>query len=145
MRDTKFMTAADKEKVLHQWEVFLRSGLSREKFTKSLYHHLIQHCSFIAHYDQNGFYSTYFECGDMIAQFLSQFDERQAESNGIPKCVEYGMTYWVSGDYEDINRAMIEIASKYIPNLLAGAQARQKEADVAMAEALLAKHGLKVG
>ena len=143
MEDTQFMSAQEKEKVLRQWELFLKSGLARGKFTKGLYHHLIQHCSFIAHYDIHGFYATYFESGDDIARFLSQFDERNAYGTVIPISVEYGMTYWATGDYEDINKAMIKVASKYIPQLLENANNAQREADVLRARALLAKHGLK--
>lgn len=141
MKDTKFMTAAEKEAVLKQWERFLSSGLKWERFNKALYNHLIQHCSFIAHYDRAGFYSTYFESGDDIAAFLSQFDKRNAEANGIPRSIEYGDTWWVDDDNGDINRAMIETATKYIPNLLEQARQKQEDADISLARALLAKHG----
>ena len=49
-KDVRFMTAVDKKKVLRQWVRFLKSGCDARHFMKSLYHHLIQHCSFIAHY-----------------------------------------------------------------------------------------------
>ena len=105
---------------------------------KLLYHHLIQHCSFIAHYDINGFYSTYFENGDDTIQFLSQFDGRQ----GMPKSVEYGMTCWLTNeDYYDINSEMVRIAGKYMPSLLETARISQKDRDLDLARALLAKHG----
>lgn len=142
--DTKFMSAAEKEKALRQWELFLRSGLQREKFTKSLYHHLIQHCEFIAHYDLNGFFDTYFRSGDDIAHFLSQFDDR----NGLPQSIEYGGTGWLTWssteDYHDINHAMVEVARKYVPALIDNAGTAQQESDVAYARALLKKHSLRV-
>jgi len=139
LHDSKFMLAAEKRKVLRHWELFLKSGLQREKFTKPLYEHLINHCSFIAHYDRWGFYSTYFENGDDTVAFLSQFDDRK----GIPKSIEYGMTYWLTGEeYYDINSEMVRTASKYIPVLIQQAKNRQKESDVAQARALLAKHGV---
>lgn len=144
MRDTQFMSAAEKEKVLRQWKSFLASGLQWEKFTKPLYHHLIQHCSFIAHYDRSGFYATYFQEGDDTAHFLSQFDGRKAVRSGIPKSVEYGMTWWVSGDYVDINMAMIDIAGKYIPDLLARATNSQMTADLNQAKILAERWGRKV-
>ena len=145
MKDTQFMSAQEKEKVLRQWELFLKSGLSKDKFTKSLYHHLIQHCSFIAHYDLHGFYATYFEEGEDTARFLSQFDTRK----GIPRTIEYGDASWLCGgndvcqQYYDINTAMCKVASKYIPDLLERARNGQREVDVSRAKALLAKHGLK--
>lgn len=141
MKDTKFMSAQEKNKVLRQWELFLKSGLKWEKFTKLLYHHLIQHCSFIAHYDRMGFYSTYFEEGEDTVRFLSQFDNR----NGIPKSIEYGMTCWYTDpDYNDINSEMCLVASKYIDMQTNLANAKQKEVDVLRAKTLLAKHNIKV-
>ena len=141
MKDVKFMSATEKKKVLSHWERFLESNCAREKFTKSLYHHLINNCSFIAHYDINGFYATYFEEGEDTIRFLSQFDN----SNGIPKSTEMGMTYWYTDpDYNDLNSAMCEVASKYIPLLSKMAKQKQINADIHRAEHLLAKHGLKV-
>ena len=140
MKDVKFMSATEKKKVLSHWERFLESNCAREKFTKLLYHHLINHCSFIAHYDINGFYSTYFEEGEDTVRFLSQFDN----SNGIPKSAEMRMTYWYTDpDYNDINSAMCEVARKFIPYLTQLAHQKQKNTDVIRAESLLAKHGLK--
>ena len=53
------------------------------------------------------------------------------------------MTYWLTGEeYYDINSEMVRIASKYVPVLIQQAKNRQKEADVAQARALLAKHGV---
>ncbi len=144
-KDTKFMTAAEKAKVLRHWEQFLKSGCKKEHFTESLYHHLIQHCSFIAHYNREGFYATYFEEPEDTVHFLSQFDD----SKGPPRSIEYGMTYWITGgndvcsEYYDINTAMCQVAALYIPALVAFARVAQEQKDVARAQALLAKHGLK--
>jgi len=141
LHDSKFMPAAEKSKVLKDWEMFLRSGLEKDKFTKLLYHHLIQHCSFIAHYDIHGFYATYFESGDDTIHFLSQFDTR----NGMPKSIEYGMTYWITDeDYYDVNTEMCRIAWRYIPVLELKAKNNQRHADLAHAEVLLKKHGLSL-
>src|SRR5260370_36799089 len=95
------------------WTSFVNNRLQSEQFTKGLYKHLIQHCSFIAHYNRAGFYSCYFEAGDSIALFLSQFDSR-----GLCSSVEYGGHHWLSGEYEDINRATIAEGKAYIPSLL---------------------------
>jgi len=141
LHDSEFMPAAVKSKVLKQWEKFLESGCAKEKFTKPLYNHLIMHCSFIAHYNIHGFYATYFENGDDTARFLSQFDD----SKGMPKSVEYHMTYWLTGEeYYDINSEMVRIAGKYIPVLVKQAEAKQKRHDIHMAQLLLAKHGIKI-
>ncbi len=139
MKDAQYMTAKEKEKVLRNWERFLESGCAKDRFTKALYKHLINHCSFIAHYDIHGFYATYFEEGEDTVHFLSQFDNSQ----GIPKSVEYGMTYWITDpDYYDINIEMCRVASKYIPVLTKIAKHSQVEVDTLRARALLAKHGL---
>ena len=133
------MTAGEKEHVLKDWENFLKNNYKRQYFTKRLYRHLELHCSFIAHYDINGFYSTYFERGDDTVHFMSQFDRvkgcRGAEIGG------YG---WINyPGMNDINNAMCDIASKYIPVLVKAAVAKQKEADLAEARYLLWKHHIK--
>jgi len=109
--DSEFMTAKEKELTLKAWESFLRSGLKRERFTSRLYHHLTQHCSFIAHYSQWGFFSVYFADNKAATRrFLRQFE------TGVS--TEYGMTYWLTGEYSDINRAMMDVAKNYIPSLI---------------------------
>ncbi len=134
MKDTRFMTAAQKGKILQQWNLFLKSRLAADKFTEPLYNHLILHCSFIAHFNRKGFYLTYFEEPEDSIRFLRQFDNR----NGIPQSIRY-----TPSDYHDINTAMCNVASRYIPDLIKELQVRQKDMDVLRAKALLAKHGLK--
>jgi hypothetical protein len=135
-RDVQFMSARDKELVLKTWVRFVRNGLRFEDFSHRLYEHLHLHCSFIAHYNRAGFYSTYFENGEDTVRFLSQFDKRHDR-----RSVEYGGTSWLEGDYGDLAEAMIEESSPYIPKLIEQAQAEQHQADVAEAQRLLAKHG----
>ena len=137
-RDAHFMSATEKLRTLRAWVRFLKNGLKFEHFTKALYNHLIQHCSFIAHFNRAGFYSHYFETGDATARFLSQFDSR-----GECLSIEYGYCgFWLSGDYEDLNRAMIAEATEFIPPLIDAAIQRQKTADIAVARALLTRHGV---
>ena len=93
MKSTKFMSAEEKEKVLKDWQRFIESDFSQTRFTKALYNHLIQHCSFIAHYNQAGFYGTYFEDPEDTMRFLKQFDRDLG-----CKSVEYGMDYWITGE-----------------------------------------------
>lgn len=135
--DTKFMPAKEKERVLRAWESFLKNGCRPQDFTEALYHHLMQHCSFIAHYDRRGFYDTYFVEGEDTAHFLTQFDR----SKGC-QSVEYGATYWLTGDYADINNAMVDVAAKYIPLITQQALKKQKQVDVIRARGLLLKHGI---
>ena len=112
-KDVRFMTAAEKRKVLRQWVRFLKSGFETRFFMKSLYHHLIQHCSFIAHYNQGGFYGVYFEDPSATQRFLDQFDR----SKGCLS-VEYGYAWWINDeDYRDINNAMVDAATELLPAL----------------------------
>jgi hypothetical protein len=140
--DSEFMSAREKALVLKAWVRFLKKGLRREDFSDRLYTHLINHCSFIAHYSRTGFYSTYFDNSEDTTWFLSQFDkdgERECRS------VEYGDSSWRDrGDYEDVNGAMIEEASAFIPALLEQSSEKAKEADLAEARRLAAKHGFDI-
>ena len=80
--DAPFMPAADKRRVLTQWRHFLQTlarhfndkDRSFRAFSDALYRHLIQHCSFIAHYSRSGFFAHYFDRGDDAIRFLRQFD-----------------------------------------------------------------------
>jgi len=137
-RNAEFMSAREKLLVLKAWARFLKNGLRREDFSDRLYTHLINHCSFIAHYDRAGFYATYFENGEDTMRFLSQFDKR-----GECRSVEYGWS-WRLVEYEDLSRAMIEEASGYVPALMEQASGKAKAADLAEAQRLAAKHGFKI-
>jgi hypothetical protein len=136
--DSEFMSAREKALVLKAWVRFLKNGLRQEDFSDRLYKHLINHCGFIAHYSLAGYYATYFENGDDTTRFLSQFDK-----GGECHSVEYGGS-WFDGEYEDLNRAMIEEASGYIPTLMEQASGKAKEADLAEARRLAAKHGFEI-
>lgn len=152
MKDAKFMSAKEKEIVLKAWERFMR-GLAGGKageelsriFTEALYHHLIQHCSFIAHYNRGGFFQHYFDRQEMTLKFLSQFDGR-----GPCLSVEYGMDYWirrgndVCREYYDINAEMVRIAMGFIPGIQERLGKSQETRDLALAKALLGKHGFSL-
>lgn len=137
--DSEFMSAREKALVLKAWVRFLKNGLREKDFSDRLYTHLILHCSFIAHYNRAGFYATYFENGEDTLRFLSQFDDR-----GECRSVEYGDSWWCNKGDEDVNDAMIEEASPYIPALMDQASGKAKEADLAEARRLAAKHGFEI-
>ncbi len=121
-KDTKFMTAAERAKVLRQWIRFLKSGLEFRCFTEALYHHLIQHCDFIAHYNRMGFYDVYFADPGRTSRFLDQFDRAKGGTS-----VEYGdWSGWLDGDYADINNAMVDAAAP----LLAELRMRTRDAQI---------------
>ena len=112
-KDVRFMTAEAKQKILRQWVRFLKSGFDQRHFMKGLYHHLIQHCSFIAHYNLGGFYAVYFEDPSATQRFLDQFDR----SKGCLS-VEYGYAWWITDeDYRDINNAMVDATTGLLPEL----------------------------
>lgn len=158
MHDSEFMTAKEKAQVLKQWDVFLRSLLETDegsvstdyggvlpekqfgRFTKALYHHLSQHCEFIAHYDRSGFFAEYFLNPEDTIRFLGQFDA----DTGF-RSVEYGMDLWVKDPrYADVNRAMCDILATLKGELYANLRTRARANDLAKAQALLAKHGLTI-
>ncbi len=99
--DEKFMTAREKWRVLRAWRRFIRGGFEWGKFTEATYHHVIQHCSFIAHYDRGGFWDFYFNSDPKhLVRFLEQF-------GGDKRSAEYGWTWWLKGPTgADLNQAM---------------------------------------
>ena len=68
--DVELMTAREKEMVLTNWETFPKHGLKQQLFTKWLYEHLHLHCGFIAHYNLETFYSTYFTMDTLYEKWL---------------------------------------------------------------------------
>jgi hypothetical protein len=109
-KDGYFQSTREKELVLRDWERFLPVLKENEplkhiyqRFTDRLYKHLTLHCSYIAHYDRNGFIATYFADPEDTPKFLQQFDKDKDHVS-----YEYGMAYWLTGDSEDINKAMCE-------------------------------------
>jgi hypothetical protein len=100
-KDVQFLSAAEKEKVFRAWKRFLDSGLKEGSFTDALYKHLSLHCSFIAHYNRNGFWGTYFADPEDSFKFFQQFDKDKEY-----KSWEYGWNFLDSEEYNDINKAM---------------------------------------
>lgn len=132
MKSVEFMTAEQKDRVLKAFTRFLKGGCQWSQFTKALYHHLMQNCSFIAHFDRSGFYHVYFATSEGTADFLQQF-----LTGGS---VEYGgADYWLKGDYADINKAMCEVVQEYAPALLEKGQETAKARDLELAASLIAK------
>ena len=59
--DSQFMTAEEKQKVFTSYVKFVESGFDQKKFSKALYKYLSLNFSFIAHYNQEGFFLTRFQ------------------------------------------------------------------------------------
>ena len=106
-KDIEFMSAEEKKKVLRDWKRFLKAWVEKRvtyrHFTKRLYNYLHQHCSYIAHYSRGGFFNYYFADATMTPTFFKQWDT----STGNQSSEMHG-TWWLRGDYEDLNKAMIE-------------------------------------
>ena len=112
-KDVRFMTAAQKRRIVRQWRLFLKSGFAPRHFKKSLYEHLTANCDHIAHFTRSGFYSVYFEDPSNTQRFLDQFDR----STGCVSA-EYGVASWLNKeDYRDINNAMVDVATSLLPEL----------------------------
>jgi len=138
MIDAKFMTAHEKELVLKAWTSFFKNGLKFEHFTDRLYKHLSLHCSFIAHYDRSGFYHTYFSEPENTVTFLRQFDK---DFDCVS--VEYGGTWWLTGDeYNDLNTAMCEAIEPHKAAIYARCGDKERQRDIGHARILLEKHGI---
>ncbi|MCB4791255.1 MAG: hypothetical protein LHV68_05145 [Elusimicrobia bacterium] len=147
-KDVEFMTAHEKQLVLKDWIRFIGALASNKckekpdlfsKFTKRLYQHLHLHCSFIAHYDRNGFYSTYFDDPAKTVEFIRQFDCELGS-----KSVEYGGNWWLNGDFEDLNREMCIAIDKYKKLLYERLRNSEKENDISVAKSLADKWGYVV-
>ena len=136
-KDAKFMTAVEKAMVWKQWKAFIAGGFQWKHFTERIYKHLSLHCSFIAHYSRAGFYDTYFSNPEDTIRFVSQFD-------GSRGCisVEYGMDFWLKGEYEDLNQSMCEAIEPYKESIYQKSAERIRDRDLTQARSLLAKHGL---
>lgn len=132
-RDEEFMTASEKAQVFRDWEGFIESGFERRHFTDRLYKHLTLHCSFIAHYNIDGFYDVYFNEKRNTGRFIDQF------TSGISS--EYNMDHWLRGSYGDINNAMCNVMRKYSPDLKKRLAREIEREDISIARELLAKHG----
>ena len=139
LKDCKFMSAEDKKKILKQWDSFLKVGFAYGNFTNALYEHLKMHCGFIAHFDRYGFYATYFEDPERSIAFLKQFDKDYGCVS-----VEHGATWWMDGEYEDINSEMCRIADEYKTWLYKNLKDDAKDRDMEIAKILLRKHGISI-
>ena len=134
--DRQFMTAKLKTKVFRAWVRFLKSGFNRTQFSEELYNHLIQHCQFIAHFSQHGFYDVYFDDPQGTLKFVAQFDP-----SGSGRSVEYGQDNWLSGDYKDINEAMRQVMGEFVERLTASANVTELRRDAVIVKTICKRHG----
>lgn len=67
---TEWSTIEDKQQFINQFKKFVLSDFSDSEFPKWFYKRLSMCFGFIAHYNQAGFYDTYFTCATDISVFL---------------------------------------------------------------------------
>lgn len=132
--DARYFTAEQKAKAFKCFERVLRTR-DIDKMDKNLYHHLIQHCGFSAHYDIHGFKAHY--SGQNFRAFVERFDRNSR--------LFQGWNHWVNLEgYEDINNDMVDLATAVAPRIYSELDAAEKAAEVELCKALAAKHGLRV-
>jgi len=109
--DGKFSTAKEKARFANQFVRFVKSNFDLQKFTKCFYERLMNTCSHIAHYNQNGFYHTWFNTGEDRNKFITRWIENPVY--GDPKYtysdVERALKQWlIDGDWQrkQLNRSL---------------------------------------
>ena len=126
MIDSQFMSAKEKKLVLKQWISFIENDFRREKFSTRLYKHLYLHCGFIANYNRDKFYSTFFVNPQDAIVFLKHFNKE---------------AFWVKMlPYVDINSAMVDIVDLHRERITNACLKSIKEKELDLALFLLAKH-----
>jgi hypothetical protein len=110
--DAQFMSADDKRKLLKAWTTFVSHGFQRRHFTNRIYKHLSLHCGHIAHFNIDGFYSTWFVHGAARREFMAYF-----------------LGYRVLPDYEDVQEELKQVLARAVPELEAQAT-RDEVADL---------------
>ena len=131
--DTEFMTAKEKTMVYKTWVRFidlLADGdiINAEKaFSNRLYTHLMQNCGYIAHYDKNGFWHTYFEGYVNVDSFFKNWEN---DYKG-----------WMN-DYSDINKAMQEYVAPKIKDIIALQYSKERKDAILQAKHAVKQYGL---
>lgn len=143
-KDVKFMTAIEKERVVKQFNNFVKHLIKDfgdddkcfKAFTKGLYEHLHLHCGFIAHYDRHGFYHTYFggQNIDDLNNFMNHFINEEGK-------VE--LHDWCAHDYDDINSEMAAILINNSKELIEKFGRQTEQDDRETIRLLMKKHSIK--
>lgn len=106
---TEFATAAQKARFANNFVQFVLSGFDRKKFPKWFYTRLSMTFGHIAHYNQEGFYATWFSATDKQRKFIDRL--REWVAYGDPKYtfsdVERQLVHWANGEgREDIDNIL---------------------------------------
>lgn len=133
--ETEFMTSAQQERAFKTFKKVIDNRDS-SLIDKNLYSHLHLHCSFIAHYNIHGFRETYSGI-EGFREFVEHFDLNN------PKTVNW-RNWWIRGDYEELNTDMARFVTAKAPTIYAELDAKKRNAELALARALLQKHGVSI-
>lgn len=132
--ETKFMTSAQQERTFKTFKKVIDKRDS-SLIDKNLYEHLHLHCGFIAHYDIHGFRATYSGI-EGFRDFVKHFDLNNQ------KMIYW--RHWLCGDYKEVNTDMAKHVTAKAPVIYAELETQKRNADIALAQALLKKHGVSI-
>ena len=112
---TQWDTIADKEKFEKQFKKFVLGGMQEKDFPKWFYSRLSMCFGHIAHYNQGGFYATWFNNTDSKAKFLENALRHTCcgDPAFVYSDVERVLQQWIREngllkEYQDISRAKQE-------------------------------------
>jgi hypothetical protein len=131
---TKWAAAEEKAKVANKLTRFILGGFQQGSFTKGMYQRLSNMFGHIAHYDINGFYSTWFADVKSCHEWAEHVTSSWLSGIGDPKFtwsdVEKALVQWIKDnqiaeqldalhqlDVERNERAMLTaLQQKYVPS-----------------------------
>lgn len=87
-------TAVEKEKAVNAIIKFFETGCEKEKFTKRIYNTLHLHCGFIACFNREGFYFSYFGSLGAQCMFLEALIDSVRRSGGPWKDAQTRLGQW---------------------------------------------------
>jgi hypothetical protein len=116
---TKFETAEDKAEFANRFVRFVESGYNPNIFTKKFYTRLSMCFGHIAHYDQGGFYHTFFTSLEGRLNFAQATENREI----------YGDPSYTDSDVEKVLQAWARdygMVAKARKNLYAGIEKEER-------------------
>jgi hypothetical protein len=105
-KDVDFLTSLEKYQIAKHFQTFVKNGFQRKDFNKRVYEHLHLHCSFIAHYNIDGFYYEYFNGSKTD---LKRFVEHFLNLDNLPYEDVYNGGNVNYEPYSDINKTIADI------------------------------------
>jgi hypothetical protein len=128
---TQWDTVEDKVKFCEQFVKFVESDFSREQFPKWFYIRLSLIFGHIAHYNQEGFYGTYFTTTNNKAYFIQQTMEYRS----------YGDPTWTYCDAEQAIQQWLRDHAEIMVNLIEKNMSEKEARERAQLAKLKEKYG----